>query len=177
MITGAWKLFSLFRETIAGGDTPRQIAFGVAMGMMTGLIPKDSLFVAVLGIMLLVSTANLFSAFVTGFLFSWIGFALDPLSHSLGKWILTQPGLQSTFVALYETPLVAWTRFENTIVTGSTVMAIVAFLPVYFFVSSICKKYGPGIHAMLCQYIVYRWISGAEVSADSKTGMTAEVAS
>lgn len=162
MFTGVFKIFRMFRQTVAGSDTPRQIGCGIAIGMMIGLIPKDSLFVFALGIILLISTANLFSALVSGFIFSWIGFLVDPWSHSVGHWVLTQPTLQETWLKLYETPVVPWTRFENTVVTGSLIIGLVLFYPTYRISCKTLNIFGPRIDRKLNRFIVYRWLSGAE---------------
>ena len=162
MITGIWKLLRMFRSSFAGGDTPRQIGFGVAMGMLIGIVPKDSLFAYAFGILLLISTANLLAAFLAGFAFTWIGFLLDPISHSLGKRILTNENWQSTWVALYELPVVPWTKFNNTVVMGSLLIGLGLFVPVYLITSHVFKKYGPRLNERMGEYAAYRWLAGRE---------------
>ena len=162
MITGIWKVFKMFRSSFAGGDTPRQIGFGVAMGMLIGIIPKDSLFTYAFGILLLISTANLLSALVSGFVFTWIGFLLDPVSHSLGKAVLTHESWQATWVQIYELPVVPWTRFHNTVVSGSLLIGLALFIPVYLVTSHLFKSYGPRIIEKMGNYAAYRWLAGHE---------------
>ncbi len=162
MITGIWKIFRMFRGSFAGGDTPRQIGFGVAMGMLIGIVPKDSLFTYVFGVLLLMSTANLLSALVSGFVFTWMGFLLDPLSHALGKVVLTNANWQATWCALYEMPIVPWTKFNNTVVTGSLLIGLALFIPVYWGATKTFKTYGPRINSKLGQYSTYRWLAGRE---------------
>ena len=157
----------MFRQTIAGGDTSRQIGFGIAMGTVIGLLPKDSLLTYLFGVVLLISTANLLSALVSGFVFSWIGFLIDPISHSVGRWMLTRESLQAFWRMLYEAPIVPWTRFENTVVMGSLIIGLSLFLPMYLLSTTVGKKYGPVIHARLNSFAFYRWISGSDLILDS----------
>jgi len=160
MFTGSFRFVKLLRQTVTGSDTPRQIGFGIAMGLLIGLIPKDSLFVYFFGLCLLISTANLFSAFVSTFVFSWVGFLLDPYAHKIGSFVLTLPSMQSTWVWLSEMPMVPWTRFENTIVTGSLILGLLLFYPVYRISWRFIAKYGPAMNHRLSQYAAYRWFAG-----------------
>ncbi len=131
MVNEITNLWSKFRGSVNGVDTSRQLAAGVAMGMAIGLVPKDSLFTfALIGILLL-TRANLISAFCSAVCFSWIGPLLDPLTHEIGIRVLTFDPFEPTWAWLIELPLVPWTRFDNSVVTGSLCVGILAAIPVY----------------------------------------------
>ena len=152
------KLFKMFLRTIRGMDSPSQMAFGLAMGMLIGLIPKDSLFVYFFGFTLLCTTANLFWAAVGGFAFSWIGYLIAPVSHQIGLYVLTFDTLEPTWAYLIELPFVAWTRFDHTIVTGSLLIGLVAFWPVYQISKSLFQAYAPKISRRLKRSRIYQWV-------------------
>ena len=118
-------------DAVRDNDSPRQLASGVALGMLIGLVPKDNLTAALLGVLLLALKTNLAAAALSAFCFSWIGGWTDPLTHRIGYWLLTWPALQSLYSGLFELPLVPWTKLNNTVVAGSLVFGLALFYPVY----------------------------------------------
>lgn len=152
------KLFKMFLRTIRGLDSPRQMAFGLAIGMLIGLIPKDSLFVYFFGLTLLFTTANLFWAAVGGFIFTWVGHFLSPVLHQIGAVILTFDTLEPTWAYLIEQPIVPWTRFDHTIVMGSLFAGLVAFWPTYQISKSLFEAYAPRFSRRLKRTRIYQWV-------------------
>ena len=62
-----------------------------------------------------------------------LAFALDPLFHRFGLFLLTGVGaLQGLWTALYNAPLVPYTNFSNSVLMGSLVFSLLAFYPVYW---------------------------------------------
>lgn len=126
--------------------------------MLIGILPKDSLLTWLFFIVVMISTANLFCALVSGFVFSWIGFALDPATHQLGGLVLTSSYLESTWTWLYELPLVPWTRFNNTVVMGNLIVGLALFVPIWFSSHWFFRTWGPALHCRLCRHWFYRWL-------------------
>lgn len=158
MFSDAFRFLTLTRETLASNESTGRLALGVTFGMMIGLIPKDSLFVWVLGVLMMATTANIVSAVVSGFLFSWIGWFLDPFTHKLGGLLLTADGLEPAWLWLYELPIMPWTRFNNTVVLGSLVLGILVSVPVYLVSRRFFDTTGVVIHDRLKTTWLYRWI-------------------
>jgi uncharacterized protein (TIGR03546 family) len=73
-------------------------------------------------------------AFLSAFFFSFVAWALDPLFHAVGSAILGAPALRPLFTALYNMPIVPFTRFNNSVVMGSGVIAL-ALSPFVFLLS------------------------------------------
>lgn len=142
MIKGLINYWSKFRSTIRGFDSSRQLALGVALGMVVGLVPKESLIPYALGCLLLLSTANLVTSAVSIFCFSWLGSLFDPISDRLGNYVLTFDLFEPTLAKLNELPIVPWTRFENTVVTGSLILGLILAIPVYRISYSLFERYG-----------------------------------
>jgi uncharacterized protein (TIGR03546 family) len=130
------------RHDQTDSDLSRRLALAVAMGMLIGLVPKDSLLAWLLLTLLLITTANFPCAAISGFLASWLGFLLDPFAHRLGGLLLTEPRLEAAWVWLYELPLMPWTRFNNTVVMGSLLTGILLFLPVYLLSHAFFRRFG-----------------------------------
>jgi uncharacterized protein (TIGR03546 family) len=157
MIPDTIKFLALTRETLLGEESTRRLALGATFGMMIGLIPKDSLFVWILGVLMMITTANIASAIGGGFLFSWIGHFLDPFTHKLGGLLLTADGLEPAWTWLYELPVMPWTRFNNTVVLGSLVLGMVVAVPFYLIANRFFRTTGARIHDWSRGTWLYRW--------------------
>ncbi|MEM7454837.1 MAG: TIGR03546 family protein [Planctomycetota bacterium] len=155
------KIWRSFRGTVRGFDSSRQLAFGVVFGMMIGIIPNDSLLVPALVVIAVLSTANLLCVLLSAVVFSCVGTLLDPVTHSLGNTILTHGPLQETFLWLSGLPLVPWTRFENTVVTGSLAISLAAALPVYLIARPVFHRLQPALESGLMQSHFVRWLLGS----------------
>lgn len=153
-------LVKAFRDN----DSPRQLALGVALGMMVGLLPKDNLMAVGLGMILLASRANLASAALSAFAFSWIAAWADPLAHRVGYWLLTLKPLQGIYAGLYSLPLVPWTKFNNTVVSGNLVLGLLLAYPVYRISKLAIENYGPKLMDRLRQAKLHEFVFGQWVS-------------
>lgn len=155
-----YKAWRMVLAAIRGSNAPPQVGLGIALGMMVGLIPKDSLLVYLFGLVIFATNINLLATSLSAFGFMWIGSWLDPVSHQVGHLILTQQGLQSTFLWLYEQPLVPWTRFNNTVVMGSLVIGLIAFYPVYLASRVLFARWAPRFNAVMVRFWFYRLLAG-----------------
>jgi uncharacterized protein (TIGR03546 family) len=120
---------------------PAQISLAVCLAMVAGLTPLASLHNLLVLLIALVVRVNL-----TGFLlglaaFSSLGVLLDPWFHAIGLAALKAPTLQATWTALYNTDLGRLEHFNNTIVMGSLVVALVAFLPLFLVANGLIRRY------------------------------------
>ena len=97
---------------------------------------------------------------------SWVGYALDGVSHKLGALVLTSQNLESFWTYLYDLPLMPWTRFNNTVVMGSMILAFLAFFPVYRISCYIIGTYGPRMRRRLERNRLVQWMMGGEVNAE-----------
>jgi uncharacterized protein (TIGR03546 family) len=119
------------RRMFIAGDTPRQLAFGFAMGMVLGLVPKDNLLAVAISMAILSVRVNIGSAMIAALLFSLVGAIADPLTHRIGEALLTLEMLLPFWQGLYVLPLMPWTSFNNTVVLGSCFTGVVLFYPTY----------------------------------------------
>jgi len=83
----------------------------------------------------------LWVVFAFVFFFKFFVFILDPAFDAIGFWVLNLPSLQSLFTSLFNMPIVPFTRFNNTIVMGSGVLAILLSPFVYIGSLYIVKQY------------------------------------
>jgi uncharacterized protein (TIGR03546 family) len=111
--------------------SPAQIAFGAALGAVMGLNPAFSLQNIIILFFIIFLNVNFAAAFLSAALFGLIGFFTDPLAHQLGYLLLVRvDALAPLWTSLYNTPIVPFTRFYNTVVLGSFVLGLALFIPV-----------------------------------------------
>ncbi len=125
------KLLQQLIKTLHSEGTPHQVAMGVVIGAALGLTPLlnvHNLFV--LAALMLFNIS--FTGGMLGFaVFTPLGFLLDPLFDRVGRALLGAPSLQSLWTNWYNTPLLPYTNFNNSVVLGSVVMWVVFFAPIY----------------------------------------------
>ena len=111
-------------------SAPGQVALAFALALIVGLTPLFSLhnlFVLFLACVIRVN----FSAFILGVLFfSGVAWFVDPLSIRMGASLLANPALISTWTELYQSELWRISGYNNTLVLGGLVFALIAFVPV-----------------------------------------------
>lgn len=121
---------------------PRQISLGFALGMVLGLTPITSLHNLLVLLAILFFRVNIGAAILSWMVFSGVAFAVDPLFHRFGLFLLTDvKALHGFWTTLYNAPLVPYTRFNNTIVLGSLIFSLFAFYPVYLGGRVLVVKY------------------------------------
>jgi uncharacterized protein (TIGR03546 family) len=111
---------------------PRQISLGFALGMIPGFTPLTSPHNLLVLLAILIFRVNIGAALLAWGVFKILAYALDPLFHQIGLFLLARTEfLQGLWTALYNAPLLPYTRFNNTVVMGSLIFALLAFFPVY----------------------------------------------
>lgn len=120
---------------------PAQISLAFCFAMVVGFTPFFSLHNLLVILFVLVLRVNL-SAFLLAFVFSaGIAYLLDPLFHQIGLAILHAEGLQSLWVALYDQAFWRIVRFNNTLVMGSFISALILFVPLLLLSNRLIRKY------------------------------------
>ena len=155
-----YKSLRMVISAVRGSDSPVQIGMGVALGMLIGLIPKDSLLAYVVGLFVFATSVNLLATAITAFTFTWIGAFLDPVSHQLGFYLLTHPALETFWIWLYELPAMPWTRFNNTVVLGSFLIGLLMLYPAFYLSKTYFEKYSPHVSKSLTRFWIYRCLIG-----------------
>lgn len=150
---------------VAAADTPRQLALGLAIGMMIGLVPKGNLTAIALSMILLGTRVNLATGMLGALLFSWLSGWTDPLAHRIGNGLLNCEPLQPMLASLHNLPLVPWTAFDNTVVFGSLTLGIWLFWPVYHFGQLGFARAQPWIAEHLKRYYVAELLDRSELAA------------
>ena len=155
----------LLARAISEACTPRQLALGVALGMVIGLVPKGNLTAVGLMVILLGTRVNLGTGVLSAAMFSWVGTFVDPMTHRIGEALLTQPSLQPAWAYLYDLPIMPWTAFNNTVVLGSLLLGLWLFYPVYRVSEWAFERSQPWVVERLQKYRFVQLLRGAEIAA------------
>lgn len=129
------QIFELFR--LLNSDTGvNQIAAGVACGLILGFAPAFSLQTVLVIVCLFFFRIQIGAALLTSFFFALIAWVLDPVNHRIGQAVLEIEALRPLFTAMYNMPLVPYTRFYNTVTMGAGVISLL-LAPLVFFGSRV----------------------------------------
>ncbi len=150
--------------------SPKQLAYGFAIGMVIGLVPKGNLIAIGLMVVLGASRVNLGAGTLSAFIFSWIAMLLDPVSHWIGLSILSWNELATTWTWLYNQPIVPWTSFNNTIVLGSLVLGLAFVFPLAKLSELFFARYAPPMQKRLQRYRVVKLLLGMELASGLAEG-------
>lgn len=127
------KLIQALVKALHSEGTPGQVAAGLALGSILGLTPLMNLHNAVVFGLIVILNVSFPGAMLGWALFVPIGFLLDPLFDRLGRLLLLEtPALTPLWTSLYNTPVLPLTNFNNTVVLGSLVCALVFLAPLFF---------------------------------------------
>lgn len=163
MLTLLKLIQSLFKALNSEG-TPTQVAAGIALGSIFGLTPLLSLHNAIM-----IAVVFLFNVSVPGAIIGWlvftpVGFALDPLFHSLGAFLLAEvQALSPLWHAIYAMPVIPLTSFNNTVLLGSSVGWVVLAGPVFFLARWGVRKYRETLFERVQKTKVYRAVTASKV--------------
>lgn len=152
----------LLAQAFTAENSPRQLAWGFALGAVIGLVPKGNLLAIALMTILSAARVNLAAGLLGAFLFSWCGMLLDPLSHRIGESLLTWETLTPLWTSLYNLPLVPWTHFNNTVVLGSLTIGLILLYPAYRCTEPAFARLAPVLSQRVQKYRIARALWGAE---------------
>jgi uncharacterized protein (TIGR03546 family) len=155
----------LFAQMLTANDSPRRTAWGFALGMMVGLLPKGTLLAFLLASLLLAVRVNVTAGLLAMGIFSYIGCALDEFAHRVGALVLTWDAARTAFTAIYDLPLGPWIGFNNTVVMGHLLIGLYLAFPVYRLAYLVAVRVQPRVSQWLLRYKVIRWLRGAELGA------------
>jgi uncharacterized protein (TIGR03546 family) len=127
------KLLQSLVKTLHSEGTPGQVAAGIALGSVLGLTPLVNAHNLLIAAIILVLNVSVGGAMLGWALFLPLGFVLDPVFDRIGHQLLLEtPALTPMWTAWFNTPVLPYTNFNNTIVLGSFVAWLVLAVPIFF---------------------------------------------
>jgi uncharacterized protein (TIGR03546 family) len=143
MVIFSLKLLNNLRKAIAGRRFPHQLAGGVALGALLGVIPLGNLLALFVLLAILCFRINHALMGVVAILVSFSATRLDPYSHLVGEYVLTHPSASQVAAQAWSLPLVPWTDLNNTVVMGSFLIGLVATLPIFALTLPLFRMIAP----------------------------------
>ncbi len=134
------QIFGFFK--LLNSDTGTyQLAVGLTLGMFLGFSPFLSLQTLLVLLVLFFFRIQIGAAFLSAFFFKFVAFLIDPLADHLGRAVLESGSLRPLWVSLYNMPIIPFTRFNNSIVMGSFIVALVLAIPIFFVFKNLIIRY------------------------------------
>ncbi|MCO8122720.1 TIGR03546 family protein [Stieleria sp. TO1_6] len=143
MVLFSLKLFKNLRKAIAGRRFPHQLAGGVALGVLLGIIPHGNLLALLVLLAVLCFRVNHALLGVVAILASFVATQLDHYSHAVGQSVLTHPTGSQWATKAWAMPLVPWTDLNNTVVLGSFLIGLAAVLPIFAITLPVFRLMAP----------------------------------
>ena len=154
------KLLQSLVKALHSEGTPGQVAAGIALGSILGLTPLVNLHNLLVFALILILNVSVPGALLGWALATPLGFALDPAFDSIGRWLLLGiPALKPLWTTLANAPVVPLTNFNNTVVIGSLVSALVLFTPFYYGSRWAIRRYRETLGERVKQSGFYRAVT------------------
>jgi len=157
------KLLQSIIKTLHSEGTPGQVAAGVALGAALGLTPLMNLHNLIVFALIVLLNVSFGGGMLGWALFVPLGFLLDPLFHAIGLSLLQSPSLRPLWTDFYNTPLVPYTNFNNTVVLGSVVGWLALAVPIFFAARYGVARYRATIGERVRQSKFYKAITASQV--------------
>jgi uncharacterized protein (TIGR03546 family) len=156
------KLIQSIIKTLHSEGTPGQVAAGMALGAALGLTPLMNVHNLLVFSLLVILNVSFGGGMMGWALFVPLGFILDPIFHPIGLRLLEAPSLRGLWTSMYNTPLVPYTNFNNTIVLGSLVSWLALALPIFLGARWAVARYRATIGQRVQQSRFYKAITASK---------------
>ena len=148
---------------------PGQISAALCLAMFFAFMPLMTLQHLVLIFLVLVLRVN-----ITGFILGWmvfsaVAFIIDPLLHAVGMTVLSAGALEGFWSTLYDSGFWRLTGFNNTIVMGGFVTALVLVVPLYFLFNFLIRRYRQHFLAWIQKTRLAQMVKGSRIYAAYQT--------
>lgn len=147
MILWTIKQLNSVRLAIAGRQQPSHLAWGLAFGVLLGIVPHGNLLAILLLLVVLSMNLNHAMAALTAVSVTFLARRLDPYSDWVGHHLLTHPEGRRIATAAWQYPLVPWTDLNNTVVLGSLAIGLLALFPLFLISYPLFRRLGPRVSA------------------------------
>jgi len=111
---------------------PEELALAASHGLLAAYLSAEPINFFLVLVLLAFLSANVSFFFLCAAVFKILALLTDPLADLIGYAVLKLEVLKGLFTIMNNTPFIPLTGFNNTVVMGSFILAIVLFIPVYF---------------------------------------------
>lgn len=158
MVMALKQFLSLVRLLHSETGT-RSISAGIAAGWVLGLSPGFSLQSILIWICILCFRIQAGAAGISALVFALIAWFFDPIFDSVGTAILSAEALRPLWTTLYHAPIIPLTKFNDSVVMGSGVVALVLSPAIYWLATRLVTQYRVRVVAYLSTTKFWKWFS------------------
>ena len=134
-------LFFKALKALNSDYSPAQIGLAVCLGMIIGLTPLGSVHNAIFFFFVLMVRVNLGIFLLSLGLFSGVAYLVDPITESFGFWLLHLNAFERLWVYLYQSSVWRLLEYNNSLVIGSFLAAILMVPLLYIGTKSLVVLY------------------------------------
>ena len=156
------KLIQSLFGALHSEGTPGQLAAGIVLGGFLGLTPLFNLHNAVVFALLVLLNVSFAGGLLGWALFVPVGFLLDPLFDWIGHSLLLAPSLRGLWTSMFNMPIVPLTNFNNTVVLGSLVFALLAAVPLFLLLRWAVARYRVTVGERVRQSRFYKAVTASK---------------
>src|SRR5213593_1033659 len=156
---GLIKLIQSLIGALHSEGTPGQLAAGLVLGSFLGLTPLINLHNAAIFAALVLLNISFAGGMLGWAVFIPFGLLLDPLFDWIGHSLLLAPALRGLWTSFYNMPIIPLTNFNNTVVLGSFVFAVLFAVPLFFLARYGVARYRATIAERVRQSRWYRAVT------------------
>jgi uncharacterized protein (TIGR03546 family) len=157
------KLIQSIIKTLHSDGTPGQVAAGIALGSALGLTPLVNVHNLVIFSLIVLLNVSFGGGMLGWAVIVPLGFIFDPVFDRIGAALLGAGSLRPLWTSLYNTPLVPYTNFNNTVVLGSVASWLVLAVPVFFAARYGVARYRATIGERVKQSRFYKAVTASQV--------------
>ncbi|HKN68413.1 MAG TPA: TIGR03546 family protein [Gemmatimonadaceae bacterium] len=158
------KFLQSLAKTLHSEGTPTQIGLGVALGAALGLTPIANAHNLLVLLLLAVLNVSFGAGMLAWGIFVPVGFMLDPVFDRVGHWLLVDAtALRPLWTTWDNTPVLALTNFNNTVVLGSVVVWLALFVPLWLGSRLAVVRYRSTVGDRIRQSHFYKVLSASSL--------------
>lgn len=140
-----------------------RFSLAAVLGALAGLIPVTTLHGALVVALFFCLRINPLCGLAGMALSALLSAPFDFAFHALGVRLLTRPDLHRLWSGLYHWPVFPYTRFNNSVVMGRTLVALASALPLYFACRFILRRYRASISTWLINSPMWSQVASTRV--------------
>jgi len=156
-------LIAKFLAALNANSRPGEIAAGFACGIMLALIPAGNLLWIVLFIIFFFLKIHLGTMFLTIIIFKLFIGVMDPLIDTLGLLLLQQKSLEPFYIWAVNSPVLPFSRFNNSLVMGGFVSGVILWIPFFFIGRLLVGFYRRGVRDKIASSKLVRFFEKSPI--------------
>ncbi|ARN76418.1 hypothetical protein BST96_13890 [Oceanicoccus sagamiensis] len=156
-------LLAKLLKILNSDDSPIQISLAIALAAIMGLTPLNAPHNLLLLIILLIVRVNLPAFLLSLGVFTLFAYAVDPLSESLGYWVLQAPSLQGLWTALYQSSFWRLLGYNNTLILGSLLLSLALSPFIVIIGRLLIIQYREKLLAMVNKSRIALWLKSGKI--------------